>query len=52
MSSNDTTNTSTLKSYLDQATGVAQRAVGSLTGDSSTQVHPIPSLGNPLTTSS
>ncbi|OOF94258.1 hypothetical protein ASPCADRAFT_407024 [Aspergillus carbonarius ITEM 5010] len=37
MSSNDTTNTSTLKSYLDQATGVAQRAVGSLTGDSSTQ---------------
>ncbi|RAL01840.1 uncharacterized protein BO80DRAFT_379727 [Aspergillus ibericus CBS 121593] len=43
MSSNDSTNnttstnTSTLKSYLDQATGVAQRAVGSLTGDSSIQ---------------
>ncbi|RAK72826.1 IDO-domain-containing protein [Aspergillus fijiensis CBS 313.89] len=30
-------NSSTLKSYLDQATGAAQRAIGSLTGDASTQ---------------
>jgi uncharacterized protein YjbJ (UPF0337 family) len=31
-------NSSTLQSYVDQATGMAQRAVGSVTGDSSTQV--------------
>lgn len=31
-------NSSTLGSYLNSATGAAQRAVGSLTGDSSTQV--------------
>ncbi|PYH48612.1 putative mismatched base pair and cruciform DNA recognition protein [Aspergillus saccharolyticus JOP 1030-1] len=30
-------NSSTLKSYVDQATGLAQRAIGSLTGDASTK---------------
>ncbi|PYH95910.1 IDO-domain-containing protein [Aspergillus ellipticus CBS 707.79] len=30
-------NSSTLKSYIDSATGMAQRAVGSITGDSSAQ---------------
>jgi hypothetical protein len=31
-------NASTGQSYLDQATGLAQRAMGTVTGDSSTQV--------------
>ncbi|KAJ5651884.1 hypothetical protein N7507_009310 [Penicillium longicatenatum] len=31
-------NSSTIGSYVNQATGAAQRAVGSLTGDSSTQI--------------
>ncbi|KAL5355023.1 putative mismatched base pair and cruciform DNA recognition protein [Aspergillus floccosus] len=33
--SNSNTSNSTIKSYVDQATGMAQRAMGSLTGDSS-----------------
>ncbi|RAL09217.1 putative mismatched base pair and cruciform DNA recognition protein [Aspergillus homomorphus CBS 101889] len=33
----NTENSSTLKSYLDQGMGMAQRAVGSLTGDASTK---------------
>jgi uncharacterized protein YjbJ (UPF0337 family) len=32
-------NSSTGQSYLDQATGLAQRAAGAITGDSSTQVN-------------
>ena len=31
-------NSSTVKSYVDSATGLAQRAVGTVTGSSSTQV--------------
>lgn len=48
-------NSSTLGSYLNSATGAAQRAVGSLTGDSSTQVRsylylllPHPHLTSPI----
>lgn len=41
-------NFSTLGSYVNQASGVAQRAYGAVTGDSSTQVNPphppLPSL--------
>lgn len=33
-------NSSTLKSYVDSATGLAQRAVGTVTGSSTTQVRP------------
>jgi uncharacterized protein YjbJ (UPF0337 family) len=32
-------NSSTGQSYLDQATGLAQRAAGAITGNSSTQVN-------------
>lgn len=35
-------NSSTLGSYVNQATGMAQRAFGAVTGDSSTQVHLTP----------
>ena len=34
-------NASTGQSYLDQASGLAQRAMGTVTGDSSTQVSSI-----------
>lgn len=37
-------NSSTLKSYVDSATGLAQRAVGTVTGSSSTQVRPFPDI--------
>lgn len=36
--SDNTGNASTGQSYIDQATGLAQRAMGAVTGDSSTQV--------------
>ncbi|KAJ5588063.1 hypothetical protein N7537_010741 [Penicillium hordei] len=36
--SDNTGNASTGQSYIDQATGLAQRAMGTVTGDSSTQV--------------
>jgi uncharacterized protein YjbJ (UPF0337 family) len=44
MSENNNNNPSTLNSYVNQATGLAQRAVGSITGNPSTQVctDPIP----------
>lgn len=38
----DNGNASTLNSYVNQATGAAQRAYGAVTGDSSYQVRPIP----------
>ena len=37
-------NSSTLGSYVNQATGMAQRAFGAVTGDSSAQVHITPHL--------
>ncbi len=37
-------NSSTLGSYVNQATGMAQRAFGAVTGDSSAQVHIMPHL--------
>jgi uncharacterized protein YjbJ (UPF0337 family) len=41
---NNNNNASTLNSYINQATGLAQRAMGSVTGNPSTQVstHHIP----------
>lgn len=54
--SDNNNNASTLNSYINQATGLAQRAMGSVTGNPSTQVctDPIPlryTTYNPLTTS-
>lgn len=57
MSDTSNTNTtnpsnSTIKSYVDQATGMAQRAMGSITGDSSRMVrlpHKQPTLRSPRT---
>lgn len=41
-------NSSTLGSYVNQATGMAQRAFGAVTGDSSTEVCSTPSPSQPL----
>lgn len=40
----DNSNSSTLGSYVNAATGAAQRAYGAVTGDSSYQVNPTPSI--------
>lgn len=43
----DNGNSSTLGSYVNAATGAAQRAYGAVTGDSSYQVHHTPPLPPP-----